>query len=58
MYTLKELKEKIEQEFDPDLICEMLYITTADLLEAFEDRLLEPDITKKFNWVIEEDKDE
>ena len=37
--TVEELKEKIADNYDPDLIVEVLQITTEELLDAFEDRL-------------------
>jgi len=42
--TLEEKKELVESKFDPDELCEALDITTKELLDLFEDRLLE-------NWV-------
>lgn len=38
--TLEELKERIIDEYDPDLVVEALEITTEELLEHFEDKLL------------------
>ena len=40
--TLNELKEIIVQEaIDPCTICEVLDITTEDLLHEFEDKLID-----------------
>ena len=41
MTLLEELKEKIGNNYDPDLIVEVLEITTEELLEAFEEKLIE-----------------
>ena len=40
MLTLEELKERIVSLYDPDLIVEILEITTEELLDAFEEKLL------------------
>ena len=41
MLTLEELKERIEAEgYDECLICETLEVSTRELLDAFEDKLL------------------
>jgi len=39
--TFTELKERILQEYDVDLICEVLEITAEELLIAFEDKVLD-----------------
>jgi|TARA_R100001480_G_scaffold61621_2_gene74091 hypothetical protein len=39
--TLEEIKEKIILEYDPDLIIEVLEITTEELLDNFEDKLID-----------------
>ena len=39
--TLEEIKEKIILEYDPDLIIEVLEITTEELLDNFEGKLIE-----------------
>jgi len=36
-----ELKERILQEYDVDLLCEVLDISAEELLDAFEYRLLQ-----------------
>ncbi len=41
MLTLEELKESIAAEgYDECLICDILEISTVELLDAFEDKLL------------------
>lgn len=39
MKTLQELKEFIIDNYDPDLVVEILEISTEELLENFEDKL-------------------
>ena len=40
--TLNELKERIVQEaIDPCTLCEVLDITTEDILHEFEDKLID-----------------
>ena len=39
--TIDELKEKILQEYDVDLLCEVLEITAEDILNNFEFRLID-----------------
>mgnify|MGYP003639705889 CR=1 FL=1 len=54
--TLEELKEQVIATLDEELICEMLSISTSDLVDAFEDRIL-----KNFDKIAEEfeqDEDE
>jgi len=36
-----ELREKILQDYDVDLLCEALQITAEEILDAFETKLLE-----------------
>ncbi len=38
--TLEEIKERIGSQYDPDLIVEVLEISTEELLDAFEEKLL------------------
>jgi len=39
--TLEELKDRIEAEgYDECLICETLEVSTRELLDAFEDKLI------------------
>ena len=37
----EELKERILQKYDVDLLCETLSISAEDLLDAFESRVLQ-----------------
>ncbi len=39
--TIEELKEYVLQHYDPDEIIEILDITTEELLEYFEDKLID-----------------
>jgi hypothetical protein len=41
MKTLAELKELVASNYDPDLVVEVLEITTEELLDNFEDKLWE-----------------
>ena len=38
--TLEEIKEKLLEFYDPDDLLESLEITTEDILDRFEDRLI------------------
>ena len=50
--TLEELKEKIMVNADELLVLELLNISTRDLLEAFERRLIRDfdEIAKDLKW--------
>ena len=39
--TIEELKEKLIAEYDPDDILSELEISTEELLDAFEDKLID-----------------
>lgn len=39
--TILELKEKVLQEYDVDLLCEVLEITAEDIINNFEFRFLD-----------------
>ena len=39
--TIEELKEKILAEYDPDDLLSQLEISSEELLDAFEDRLID-----------------
>ena len=39
--TLEEIKERIVLEYDPDIVIEVLEITTQELLDNFEDKLID-----------------
>tara|TARA_R110000772_G_scaffold1242_2_gene4390 strand:- start:791 stop:964 length:174 start_codon:yes stop_codon:yes gene_type:complete len=41
MFTLEELKEKIVETYDPDLLVDLLKVTTKELVEAFTDQIEE-----------------
>lgn len=40
-YTIEELKERILQEYDVDLLCEVMEITAEELLDNFHNKLLD-----------------
>lgn len=40
-YDLQVLKERIMERYDPDYVVDVLGISTEDLLEAFEGKLVE-----------------
>ena len=48
--TLEELKELLADRYDPELLLEVLEINTEDLLEAFEDKLID----KRYKFMEEE----
>jgi hypothetical protein len=37
MFTIEELKEKIVENYDPDLLVDVLEVTTEELVEALSD---------------------
>ena len=39
MFTIEELKEKIVETYDPDLLVEVLKVSTEELVEALADRI-------------------
>lgn len=39
--TFEEIKDYIINRYDPDLIVEVLEITTEELLDKFEDKLMQ-----------------
>jgi len=41
MLTLEELKEKIIEHYDADLLVEVLKIDTKEIVEFFEDKILD-----------------
>ena len=51
--TLEELKEKLILNLDEELTCELLSITTYDLVEAFERRII-----RDFDRIAEDFEDE
>lgn len=56
MFTLEELKEKIVETYDPDLLVEVLKLTTEDLVEALSDRI--EDMADFFEEEFEADAEE
>lgn len=40
MLTLEEVKGRVIDEYDPDLVVEILEITTEELLECFEEEFI------------------
>lgn len=53
MNTIEEFKERVAEEYDPDLLVEVLEITSEELVDLFEDRLIEK--RHKFNDIEDED---
>lgn len=53
-YTLEELKERILENYDPDDIVEALELSTEDLLDAFEQKLI--DNLHKFSEELENEE--
>lgn len=49
MVTFTELQEKLAEQHDECALCELLGITSQDLVEAFADR-----IEAKFNRLVKE----
>ena len=41
MLTLEELKEHIAQNYDECLICDLLEVSSEELVIAFEDKIIE-----------------
>lgn len=39
--TFTELKDRIIQEYDPDLLCDILQVTTEELVDALEFKILD-----------------
>ena len=50
--TLEELKDKVVLHLDEELTCELLSITTYDLVEAFERRII-----RDFDRIVEDFED-
>ena len=40
MSTYEELKEKILKNYDPDMLCEILGITSESLVDRYEDQII------------------
>lgn len=56
MFTIEELKEKIREHYDPDLLLEVLKITTEELVEMATDRIEE--MADFFEEEFEDDNEE
>ena len=54
--TLEEVKERLLKTFDPDDLLEALQITSEQLLERFEDKLINR--LDVFEQELEEEQDE
>jgi hypothetical protein len=52
MLTLAELKERIVSTYDPELVTEVLELSTEQLLDAFEEKL----IAKRYKFEDLEDE--
>ena len=53
---IDELRERILQEYDVDLLCEVLNISAEDILDAFENRLI--DKVELFEELMVEEENE
>lgn len=53
--TVEELKERVVETYDPELVVDVLQITTQELVDAFEDKLIDNRIKFKD---LEEDVNE
>ena len=53
--TLEEIKQRIVENYDPDLLVEILEITSEEILEAFDDKLEEK--LYKFEGELEDEGD-
>ena len=40
MYTYEELKEQILKNYDVDMLCEILEITSESLVDRYEDQII------------------
>jgi len=56
MLTLEETKEKILRFYDPDDLLEALQITSDELLDRFEDKLIVR-LEKFWDEILEENND-
>ena len=41
MFTLEEIKEKLVEHYDADLLVDVLKITTQELVDSFEDKIID-----------------
>ena len=53
---IDELRERILQEYDVDLLCEVLEVSAEDILDAFENRLINN--LELFEELVGEEEDE
>jgi hypothetical protein len=53
---IDELRERILQEYDVDLLCEVLEVSAEDILDAFENRLINK--LELFEELVGEEEDE
>lgn len=56
MLTANEFLDAVKDRIDPDLLVEILELTTEELVQAFEDRVL--DNRYKFSDLEHEESDE
>jgi hypothetical protein len=57
MLTLEETKERILKTYDPDDLLEALQINSEEILERFEDKLINR-LEKFWETVVEEETEE
>jgi hypothetical protein len=57
MLTLEETKERILKTYDPDDLLESLQINSEEILERFEDKLINR-LEKFWETVVEEETEE
>jgi hypothetical protein len=57
MLTLEETKERILKTYDPDDLLEALQINSEEILERFEDKLINR-LEKFWETVVEEELEE
>ena len=53
---IDEQRERILQEYDVDLLCEVLEVSAEDILDAFENRLINK--LELFEELVGEEEDE
>jgi len=56
MFTIEELKEKIVEIYDPDLLVDVLKVTTEELVEVLTDHIV--DMADFFEKEFAEDAEE
>lgn len=55
--SLELLKERIADRYDPEYLVDVLGITTEEILEAFEDKLIDKAMDSGF-WEVENEDDD